>query len=344
MAGLAAAEDAGAGAPAGTSRPAAAPGCAATGAGPAKPVTRSSSKRSRKALEGAEAAAAATVEAPASRRRQRRAGSPARTAGKAAAEQDAAGAADGAACATAAEAPAARRRRKAAKQAGPAGEDGDTDAAQERAAGEADEEEPGQGGGTAGDAGSGGQPGSDAEEQQGGEEGDSEGLPELDAFDTGTRSAVEAFTAAATPAALLRPSPDLAALARQVAKARHEVVFPCLRAWAQAHAAWPALCWPGATVQLGEGLCYSVVALSQQARVRACLRTPQLLNQILTRWPACMRRRCMRTPRLLPQCLRERLAPRLQSLQRSCWWMALTQSRCCPRWGAPAHGCRNVAV
>ena len=227
MAGLAAADDAGASAPAGTSSPAAALGGTANGAGPAKPVTRSSSKRSRRALEGAEASAAAAVEAPASRRRQRRAGSRERTAGKGAAEPDAvAAAAKGAA-----EAPAARRRRTAAKQAGPTGEDGNADAGQERAAGEVDGEELRQAEGTTGGASSDGEPGPDAEEQPGGDEEDSEGLPELDAFDAGMRSAVEAFAAAATPAALLRPSPDLAALARQVAKARDPAVSACLAAW-----------------------------------------------------------------------------------------------------------------
>lgn len=222
MAGLAAADDAGAGAPAGASSPAAALGGTANGAGPAKPVTRSSSKRSRRALEGAEAsAAAAVVDAPASRRRQRR------TAGKGAAEPDAKAAAAGGAV----EAPAARRRRRAAKQAAPAGEDGDTDVAQERAAGEADGEALRQAEGATGGAGSDGELGPDAEEQPGGEEEDSEGLPELDAFDAGMRSAVEAFAAAATPAALLRPSPDLAALARRVAKARHLAASACLTAW-----------------------------------------------------------------------------------------------------------------
>ena len=224
MAGLAATDDAGAGAPAGASSPAAAQGGTANGAAPAKPVTRSSSKRSRRALEGAEASAAADiVEAPASRRRQRRTGPPERTAGKGAAKA----VAEAAAAEGAAEAPAARRRRSAAKQAVSAGEDGSADAAQERAAGEADGEELGQAEGPTGGAGSDVEPGLDAEEQQGGEEGDSEGLPELDAFDAGMRSAVEAFAAAATPAALLRPSPDLAALARQVAKARH--LFASLR-------------------------------------------------------------------------------------------------------------------
>jgi len=58
-----------------------------------------------------------------------------------------------------------------------------------------------------------------AEEEEEDEE-DDEGAPQLDAFDAATRVAVDAFAAAATPAALLRPGAELAALARGAAKAR----------------------------------------------------------------------------------------------------------------------------
>ena len=60
-------------------------------------------------------------------------------------------------------------------------------------------------------------------------------------------------------------------------------------------------------------------------------------------WPADMRRRCMRTARLLPPRLRGHLIPPLQSLRRSCWWMALTQSRCCVCQGPSARGCEGLA-
>ncbi|KAK9835328.1 hypothetical protein WJX81_002321 [Elliptochloris bilobata] len=83
----------------------------------------------------------------------------------------------------------------------------------------------------AGEGGTQEEPGSGAEGEDEGHEGNGDveeeeeeaeqedGLPELDAFDAGTRDAVEAFAAAATPAALLRPSPNLAELARQAAQA-----------------------------------------------------------------------------------------------------------------------------